>query len=333
MAFTTPVDVVNRGLQHLGVPRITTLTDSSKPAREANFVFDKVRRSELQRSVWTFAVRHAVMRKIVSTTDNVTFATWAIGTTYAVGDIIADSAGYLWMSVRATNLAQVQGAGGINPYWIPYFGPTTAQVYSASVNYYPGDIIYTSSVVYIAVAASLNQAQAANTAYWHVIAGATIAANTTTTISPMGYKPDGSAVRGIYRLPANFLRMAAQDPKSAAGVQLNVTAAMRYNDWEVEAGHLMTNDTDGFIMRFVADQTDMTVMDDLFCEVWAARIAIALCDTLTQSTERLNNVRALYTGYINMAKFVNEIEGGSSEDDPTETDVPQQQGATAPRGR
>jgi hypothetical protein len=74
-------------------------------------------------------------------------------------------------------------------------------------------------------------------------------------------------------------------------------------------------------------------MDDLFCEVWAARIAIALCDTLTQSTERLNNVRALYTGYINMAKFVNEIEGGSSEDDPTETDVPQQQGATAPRGR
>ncbi len=317
MAFTTPIDVANRAAQHLGVPRITAFTNSSKFALESGFVYDKLRAAELQRSVWTFAVRRAVMRKIISTTDTVTFATWAVGTTYAVGDIVKDSTGYLWLSVAGSNVGNTPGAGGAVSPWIAYFGPVTAQAWVTATPYYPGDIIYTSSTVYICVLAHSSQAQP-NATYWHVIQGATIAANTFTTLAPTGYVPDGSAVRGVYRLPANFLRMAAQDPKAPAGVQLNVTAAMRYNDWEIEAGHLMTNDTSGFILRFVADQTDVTVMDHIFCEVWAARIAVELNEMITQSEEKQQKVERLYTRFTNIARAVNAIEGGSSEDEALE---------------
>jgi hypothetical protein len=326
MAYTTAVDVANRACQHLGVPRIASFTESSKQAKEIGFVYDKLRAAELQRVIWTFAVRPAMMRKMVSTTDTVNFATYAAGTTYAVGDIVQDSSGYLWISIVASNIGNTPGAGGAAPSWISYAGPVTAQAWSGSVAYVPGDIIYTSSVVYICVLAHTNHAQP-NATYWHVIAGATLTSGIVASIiSPLGYKPDASAIKGIYRLPANYLRMAAQDPKNPAGVQLNVTAAMRYNDWEIKNGFLLTNDTEGFVLQFVADQTDVTVMENIFCEVWAARIAIELCETITQSAEKLNNLIGLYTRYTNIARMINAIEGGSSEDEQLDTPPAQPQG-------
>jgi hypothetical protein len=193
-------------------------------------------------------------------------------------------------------------------------------------------MIYTSTVVYIAVAASLNQAQP-NATYWHVVAGATLVAGVAiTTIDPRGYAPAGTLVKSIYRLPANYLRVAAQDPKVAGAVQLNVTAGMRYNDWEIENGFLFTTQTP-FVMRFVADQTDVTFMEQIFCEVWAARLAVELCETMTQSAEKLNNLIGLYTRYTNIARIVNAVEGGSSEDEPLDTPQPQGQGQGQQGGR
>lgn len=321
MAYFTRLDVANRALQHLGVPRIAAFTDSSKQAREANFAIDKLRRAELQRSVWTFATKRAVMRKFESTTKEVTFATYAAGTTYDAGDIVKDSNGYLWLSRKGSNTGNTPGSEGVNPNWVPYFGPINAQSHSTSNAYIPGDVVWASTTAYICIASNTNQAPP-NATYWVDIAGASVAS--VITLSPLGYKPDAlvANIRNIYRLPANWLRMAPQDVKAAAGPRLNVTAGMAYNDWEVEEPFLFTTDTDPFVMRFVADQTDVATMHPLFCEVWAARLAIELAEPLTQSPTKIQNAAALYSRYTDAAQLVNAIEAGTTEEEPQEAAPP-----------
>lgn len=313
MAFTTPIDVANRALQHLGIPRIATFTDSSKQAREIAFNYDKLRRSELRRAVWTFATRRAVMRAVVATTETMIFTAYSAATTYAAGDVVKDSAGYLWLSTAAGNIANTPGAGGVNTPWTAYFGPLVAQLHDVAVQYFPGDVVYISTVVYICVAPSLNHAPP-NATYWHVMAGTTAAV--TVQLSPLGYSPDGTTVRNIYRIPANFIRIAPQDPKFPAGIRQNVTAGMQYNDWEFEAHYLFTADAAPIVMRFVADQADVTTMDDLFCEVWAARMAMELCEPLTQSAGKMQEVSAEYVRYMTDALTIDAIEAGTTEEDP-----------------
>lgn len=314
-SYSTPIDIANFAATLLGARRITTLSDSSKFARDANFVIDKVRGAELRRSVWTSATRRAVMRENVSTTVDIAFVAWAVGTTYAQGDVISYT-NMLWMSMVASNLANIPGAAGMGAKWVPYFGPTVAQSYDAAVAYYPGDVAFTSSVVYIAVAPSTNQAQAANTAYWHIMAGAT--KTTIVQTSPLGYEKAPTSLRKVYRLPANFLRMAPQDPKAPGVAHQNVGAGMQYNDWELEAGYLFTADTSPFILRFVADQTDVATMDPLLCQAWGARLALVMCESVTQSPEKKKEVRDEYSRIINLAKMANAVEAGTTEEEPEE---------------
>ncbi len=314
-SFTTPIDIANYAAVLLGARRITTLSDSAKFARDAAFVIDKVRAAELRRSVWTSATRRVIMRENVSSTVNISFAAWAIGTTYNTGDVIS-YANLLWISRIETNLAQTPGAAGVNAPWVPYYGQQVAQSYSASVQYYPGDVAFTSSVVYIAVAPSLNQAQAANTTYWHIMAGAT--KSTIITFSPHGYEKDPTTLRKIYRLPANFLRLAPQDPKAPGVAHQNVGAGQQYNDWELEAGYIYTADAGPFVMRFVADQVDVSTMDPLLCQAWGTRLALHLCETITQSPDKKREVRDEYVRIINLAKMVNAVEAGTTEEEPEE---------------
>ncbi len=319
--YNNPIDVTNRALQHLGLRRIAAYTDNTRSAAEAGTLYDKLRAAELQRVVWTFAVRRAVMRAIVSDTDTVQFAAYNSATTYAPGDIVKDPTGYLWLSVVGSNTGNTPGLGGGVPFWLSYFGPVIAQNWSGTVAYIPGDIVYTSPNVYICVLAHKNHAQP-NATYWHVIAGATLSGGVSTVpYTPIGYTPDGSTVRNIHRLPANFLRMAAQDPKAVAAERLTVSAEMQYHDWELESGFMFTNDADPIVLRFVADQSDVATMDPIFCEVWAARQAVELCLVLTQSIEKLNTCLGLYARYTRIARNINAVESGSTEED--EDDVGQ----------
>ena len=60
--FRNAVDICNRGLQHCGVSRIDPeegFGEDSPRADACAFVYDKLRRSELEKSVWSFAVRRA----------------------------------------------------------------------------------------------------------------------------------------------------------------------------------------------------------------------------------------------------------------------------------
>lgn len=321
-AFVTREDIANYAATLLGARRITTLTDSTKFARDAAFVIDKVRAAELRRSVWTSATRRAVMRSVVvGSTAGAAFIAWSSVTTYAVGDVISYN-NLFWISTVGSNLNNLPNAAGAVTKWVPYFGPMNAPLWDTAVQYYPGDIVYVSSVLYIAVVANLAQTVVANTTYWHIMAGAvpSIAVN----YYPGGYEKDPTVLRKAYRLPANFLRLAPQDPKSPGVAHQNTGAGMQYNDWELEAGYLYTADTAPFILRFVADQVDVSTMDPLLCQAWGTRLALHLCETTTQSPGKKAEVRDEYSRVINLAKMVNAVEAGTTEDEPEE--APQQQG-------
>jgi hypothetical protein len=324
--FTLPVDIANRALQIIGVPRIMLFTDSSKAARETSFAIDKVRQANLRRSIWTFATRRAVLRPIISGSLLLNVLAYSAATTYAIGDIVSDSTGFLWHSVQNSNTANTPGAGGVNPFWISYYGTRAVSAWGATVAYFPGDLVVVAAVIYICVQANLNHTPP-NATYWHVVAGATGTA--IPFLSPLGVNPPaGATTRNVYLLPANYIRIAPQDPKAAANVRAGTAAGMLYNDWEIEAGFLFTNDPSPIIFRFVADETDVTLMDALFCEVWAAHLAVEVCETLTQSVEKLNNATGRYDRALSMAKAMNAIEEGSSE-----PEVAEGAGQQAPQGQ
>ena len=327
MAFVTPYDIANRCCQHLGVPRIVTFSDASKPAQETGFVIDKVRRAELRRFVWSFATRRMVLRKQTPTTVRLAPAVYSASTTYNTGDIVQDANGFYWVSTIDNNTGQSLGLGGVNPAWIAYFGQTVCDTWSATPSYIPGDVVDLSNVYYICTTANQNQTPP-NTTYWHPIQG--MGANGLKTISPVGFDPAGVTQRNMFMLPANFLRMSAQDPKAPAVARLSMTGGILYNDWEIEQGMIASKVNAGpIVFRFVADTADIASMDDLFCEAWAARMARELCETLTQSRDKLDEIEAVYSKAIADAQQISAIEVGSTETDQPKQPMP----ATAGGGR
>ena len=128
--FLLPVDIANRGLQHVGEKRIAAFTDSSKNASEVNFCYDKLRKAELQRNIWRFAIREAILRPVGATTMKITFAAYDATKTYLVGSCVT-SGGILYMANAAVPLATVPGSG--NP-WVQYFGPLSVSSWGANTN-------------------------------------------------------------------------------------------------------------------------------------------------------------------------------------------------------
>src|SRR5215472_9872138 len=118
--FSAPIDIVNRALQILELPRVRTLTEFSPGAIEASFVYDDIRQQMLREHIWTFATRRVALRPIASTTVLLAPANWSAGT-YPSGSIV-NNAGVLY-------IATVESASGTpgqpNSGWDQYFGPLT----------------------------------------------------------------------------------------------------------------------------------------------------------------------------------------------------------------
>jgi hypothetical protein len=72
------------------------------------------------------------------------------------------------------------------------------------------------------------------------------------------------------------------------------------------------------LFRFVADLADPTKFDPMFVEGFAARIALEVCESLTQSTEKLQAITVKYNTFMVEARLVNGIETGATQ--PPEDD-------------
>jgi hypothetical protein len=506
--FATPLDIANRACQQMGVRQIAAFTDDSVQAQEIGFNYDKLRRAELRRNIWQFAIRNAAIRPITTGMMLISPALWASTTTYTFGSIVVDSIGVAWQSKLQDNLNQAPGV--IWSAWEVYCGPVVAQPFDTTggTTYYSGELIFETpgdgsysvymslsdgngqdprapsgwdltvqyikdqvvqyypawavgttyaagagvsynNISYISLAgsntgnepdispskwvvapttmaptyyssttayvigqfvtylgsnyvciaattgnlptnASFWAAQSAGTYYaslidfnlnnspgsspapWQVgtsySTGNTVAGsdgyiyssvgntnlgnNPTTTIGywtntnvlvpwtttnpfgsantawlqlsvalkdlqivyPIGSGPSyQSQTKNVYRLPANFLRQAPQDPKAGASSYLGAPSGISYTDWEFQGKYIVTRDTFPIMFRFVADVQDVSAFDDLFCEMLAARIGDETVERVSQQSQKRAVIMASYKEARAAAIMVNGIETGPVE--------------------
>ena len=144
-------------------------------------------------------------------------------------------------------------------------------------------------------------ARACNTAYtplrlaelrahpWScAVARAQLAASSTTPIFVKQYS---------YPLPSDYLRLLPNDE------------GYNYNsqDWQIESGSIVTDDSAPLNIRYIYDLTDPQIMDPLFREALSCRMALELCEELTQSNQKKESLRQDYKEAIREARRINAI--------------------------
>ena len=142
MPFLDSLDIANRALQHCGQTQIVSPTEDSKNNLETAFAYDKVRRAELRRNDWRFAIRKAVLRAVDTGTMLLHPAAYDSTVTYQAGAIVADTNNQLWLSMAEGN--RNNAPGGNDEIWDMYFGPLTIEPYdtTGSTNYWTGELVY-----------------------------------------------------------------------------------------------------------------------------------------------------------------------------------------------
>jgi hypothetical protein len=145
-AYRTPIDIGSRALQHLGSSRMDPVlgfNDTSvRGASEAGFAYDKLREAELRRRTWTFATARQVLRAVDTNTMLLSPAMWTPGTTYFTGSIVTDQSGNMWISNIPNNLANDPL---LTTFWEPYFGPRSVSLWTATITYETGELVYTTA--------------------------------------------------------------------------------------------------------------------------------------------------------------------------------------------
>ena len=131
---------------------------------------------------------------------------------------------------------------------------------------------------------------------------------------PVGAGPSSQQqTRNVFMLPNGFLRTAPQDPKAGAVSYLGAPSGRQYDDWEIQDGFLISNFPGTIILRFIADVTQVTRMDPMFCEGLACRAANAVVERLTQSDSKIANIQKEYVKFMGEARLSNMIETGAVE--------------------
>jgi hypothetical protein len=178
---------------------------------------------------------------------------------------------------------------------------------------------FTDSNIYMSTAAdqiNLGNQPPTNANAWQLI-GSLAAASAPLLFPTAGPIPFGpsltSPARNVFHLPSNYLRLASQDQRNPASPTLGTSGGMEFFDWQFEGDYISTATTGVILFRFVADITSVPAMDDVFCEVLAARIGLEVCETLTQSAEKFKNIVAKYAEQRAIARAINAIESGSTE--------------------
>jgi hypothetical protein len=131
---------------------------------------------------------------------------------------------------------------------------------------------------------------------------------------PVGSGPvQQTATKNVYRLPAGYVGPAPQNPKQGLMAWLGGPSGNNQPDWEYDGNFVITTWSTPIILRFVADITKVTAMDDMFCEGLAARIAQMICKRVTGSGELTGQIAQAYKLFMGEARLKNGIENGTQE--------------------
>jgi hypothetical protein len=99
-----------------------------------------------------------------------------------------------------------------------------------------------------------------------------------------------------YELPSDFIGLLEEDYPT------------NNSDWQIEGKMIVTDDVAPLYIRYIYDVTDPNEMDALFREALSCKLALELCEELTQSNTKLAALEALYTDIVRQAKKSNAIE-------------------------
>lgn len=237
---------------------------------------------------------------------------YSSGTTYYAGEVVYT---YTGTGSYAVYLSLIS-SNSENPATLDTWDPTVTYNDNAIVTY--NSVAYQSTTdlnlnqtpgVSAAWTATLTYASGSNK--WITLSCALAQMN---VVYPLGTGP-GSEVtsRNIYRLPANYLREAPQEPKLGSLSYLGAPAALPYNDWLYEGDYIISSMSPNIILRFGADAADVSKFDPQMCEGIALRLAVACGKRLTQSDGALSSVQAQFQKFMTEARMTNGIEEGPEE--------------------
>lgn len=101
-----------------------------------------------------------------------------------------------------------------------------------------------------------------------------------------------------YTLPVDYLKAIPPYPE------------MDYydRDWVIENGKIITNDVSPIYLRYVGKITDPNVMDVLFREALSTKMALEMCEILTQSNTKKESLKADYDEIIKRARKASAIQ-------------------------
>lgn len=222
-------------------------------------------------------------------------ALWAVGTIYATGNQVGGSDGQIYTSLSNGNVGH---------------DPTL----DGGVHWQPTGVLNPWSTAFV---------QGIGNPLWTQIGGAAfpsgVGLKSISIIYPLNAGPatqDGT--RNAFRLPSGYLKVTSQDPKAGSVSFLGAPSGLQYKDWLFEGNYIVSREVDPIMFRFVADVTDVTLMDPMFCEGLACRIAIEVWEKLTQKTGTIGVIEQQYKTFMGDARTVNAIEIGSEE--PPEDD-------------
>ena len=431
--YEVPLDIAIAACDHMGATPITSFQQNSKVAARLSFRYDKVRKYELQRNLWVFSIRKAVLRPVDTTTMTVNWGAWSNTATYVLGSVCTDAAtGKVYQALGAVPAGMEPSA--YPSLWQEYFGPTTCDAwtlvasggpqpwlsgttYAANVDvvgsdsnvylgltngnvgnnpvtdggvhwqkvgpapvapgYYAGELVYypanapapgvylslvsgniqqpntiaawvstqtynkgqtvtgSDTTVYqslVDLNTNINpvgdgavhwaavpgtQADTPQGTNWLLLGQATV--SSLEIIYPLGSGPASStATSNIFVLPNGFLREAPQDPKSGQLTWLGGPANNIMNDWTFENGYFTSNTFTPIVFRFGADVCNVAAMDGMFCELFAARLALETVQVVTQEDDVKMAIGQEYARWGSEARMRNGIEIGPVQADEDE---------------
>lgn len=306
----TATHIANRAVQRCGAARIADgalFTEDSNQANEIKACYDILRRAELRRNVWMFSVRRAPLRPVDTNTQLYTPPAWLIGTSYPVAAIVLSN-GTWYQSLTAANLGNLPADD--STFWTRYFGPKSASAWDATQAYLAGEIVWIAAVAYLSLKNSNSDLTSVG-ASWLTLTG-TIAPFFITY--PAGVGPANETTsKNLYLLPQGYMRQASQMPKAGVTSFLGFPGNMIQNDWVFENNFFVTMDAGVIVFRFAADITNAAEFDPMFVEGLGCRIAMEVCERLTQSATKVQTCEKAYKLLMGEARTVNGIEVGVTE--------------------
>ena len=214
--------------------------------------------------------------------NNTPVAAWASGTTYAAAEQAVGTDGNIYASVAGSNVGHDPVTDTTSTYW-------------TLVSVSPWTTVPSSQV-------GLNEGS------WQTI---------NATLEPLRFVYPAGVVsndsRNIFMLPHGFLREAPLDPKAGSYSPLGAPGGLQYEDWTYESEYFISTEPGVIVLRCAVDVMDVDKFDPMFYEGFACRIALEVCEAVTQSAQKLSVLAAKYKQFMGDARTVNGIETGPTE--------------------